>query len=738
MSNPSRPPKDFTLTQLSLAVAPDSWMPDGYDLKARAYKKAENVIEVLSGLDMELSRSFVIPREHTVDERVRLSKGPAMALAKTGVPSARVRSAFAKALINRAYGALPAEGPFGKEAVGKAMAGKVYVDAGTEGALGRIALAYPRVSDRPRAPVSAAEASGAMERCGLRMDQLPLPALRPYPLIAQEGEASITVNPNADNGFPVLGKWTTPDAAVMCMELAVAVRRELERVEDVGAWLRQAEADRPWLVACRGKAKGDYYSQEKVVEARMRFYNAFPRQMLMNMQIATQVLEQNSSNILSGVGHSGIGISLVRGGCGDLVKALDAQLRKDGYAYVHVGDDSWVIIRRGGELIMFALDCSNFDLTQHGDVTREVHVAIRKQLERIDVKAARLWEAYARERLVVVVGAHVRRWKHAGPSGMPLQSKVNDVLMDVMINRLLAKLGGTELLTAARVDLAVREAAASMGFVAKLEQFGVTRAQSLYEALERNPFLFIGYYFHVRDGEVRVFSDVPRTYAQVPFPTMKWHKTGRDLAIMEAMRLGSISLNLGRPLAELDESFDAFRREAVAHVKRAIEIFGDTDDARIRWAVGENVFGAEVVPSLSGLLKAMERPIEWLWTKELPMPHVSSFLPLDYKSWADEVIEEEKREAELVGLSIARPLPDLSVRPARITQSREPTHPPTIANSGRPPPTAVWGPNKAPRDTTEGAPSRRARRRDGIAMRDFHQMLEEEEIDLGSDEDEYA
>jgi hypothetical protein len=103
------------------------------------------------------------------------------------------------------------------------------------------------------------------------------------------------------------------------------------------------------------------------------------------------------------------------------VDALQVQLDAHGCGFVHVGDDSLVVVKVGDQMVSFALDCSSFDLTQHGDCTKEVHDALRGVLEQVDAVAANIWHALARERVAVIVGGAAVRMKHAGPSGMPLQ-----------------------------------------------------------------------------------------------------------------------------------------------------------------------------------------------------------------------------------------------------------------------------------------------------------------------------
>lgn len=687
MSNPARPPKQPTGTQLALASSPDSFLPEGFQERAVQLRALEAAQALLAPLDMELASAFYVPRELTASAAVISSSRPTFALAAKGKPQARVRSALAKEVANEVWGHLP---PEWRSRVGAKMEGTVYVQGGTEGTLERLAQAYPKRGQVPASPITVAEAAAAKVRCGVSLAHLAPDVLRPYTLLPALGSQEVSVNPHSENGFPVLEYWTTPGAAQKCYQLASQIRKEMER-EGVLDWKLRAEAERPWLVAVKGKAKADYYSQEKVVGARMRFYNVLPRQIVLNMQVATQVLEHHARSILDDSRiHSGIGVSLVRGGADELVRALDEQLAREGCAYVHVGDDSWVIMRDGAGVVMFALDCSNFDLTQHAVVTQAVKFALVEELRRVDMVAAELWQRYNDSRLVVVSGSLVRRFKHGGPSGMPLQSKVNDLLMDVMIDRVVRRLRGRAL-SEGKVGEAVHGVARDMGFVAKLEQFSQVAAPTIREALKLRSFLFIGYYFHTLSTEqVAVHCDLPRTMAQLPFPGQKWIAT-QDVLPREAMRLGSISMNLGIPPRELEAAFAAFRDKAAALVERALAECGDVQDPKLRWAVAENPHAAEVQPSLSGLLRAMRRGPEQLWLA--PADELPSTRTLVYPAMQQ-------------------------VAPLFLRRPAEPTHPPTPANDGRPPPTAVWGPDKPPqqRELLERAgPSRRRKRDRGAA-----------------------
>lgn len=167
---------------------------------------------------------------------------------------------------------------------------------------------------------------------------------------------------------------------------------------------------------------------------------------------------------------------------------------------------------------------------------------------------------------------------------------------------------------------------------------------------------------------------------------------------MEAMRLGSMVLSAGLPTVPLQAAFDRWRAAARGLVERAIEAAGDVSDERLRWAVGEALFGPQAEPSLRGLLRALERDPEKLWLEaEAELPSTTSLVYPEGGSWADAVeVEEEEAALAAGGVRVPRgaPLP----APRFVRGEPPPTHPTTARNHGRYPPTARWAPNKPPRD----------------------------------------
>lgn len=735
MSNPLRAPT------VSVAAASEGF-PDAYFVMdadfATRQGNAKNVSYLqsqLEPLDMDVVPAFNLQKEFCVLEEVTKSAREKLAAARGGKPSFRVRSSCAKEVTRAIWAELPEDGFGGRAAVAPVARDKFYVDGGAEYALGRVTAAYPKRGARIARPITAGEAKEAARNCGLAVEHLPGHAVRAYPLIPWSDEQkAIAINPHADNGFPVMGKWSTDGAQPRVLSLALRVRQEVAAAqktrEGVWGWVRAQEDVRPWLVACQGKAKADYYKGAKIRSGGLRFYNVLPRQIMLNMQVATQPLEAASRNILV-EGHSGIGMSLVRGGAAELVARLQQQLDEGESAYVHVGDDSWVALKVQGRIKMFALDCSSFDLTQHAATTLEVHKELARQLRLIDAPAADLWYAYMRERVVVTAGAVTRRWRHGGPSGMPLQSKVNDMLMDVMITRALK--GGDPEWSEAEWDVHLRKVGSELGFEVRVEQFCDLEAETLVEALEQRPFLFVGYYFHIRNGQVMVCCDLPRTLSQMPYPGLKWMKTDKELLTMEAMRLGSMYLSAGVPPAAYQRAFNAWRDAALGLISRALALAGDVTDERLRWAVGEAVHGPAVEPSLKGLYAAVQRDPRALWLeKEKELPSTSELVPL---TWADEVEEEEAEERAQLGIPARPAAYPGRLAPAALKPAAKPTHPVTARNDGRPPPWKVWAPAKPPRMREGTTRVKRVARRGRVVV---EEESEEEWYSDDSDEEVYG
>lgn len=718
MSNPSRAPREFVDGKFTERM-PDCHFPFMYAepaterekrLKKNAWELVMNdaknldlLVPQLSVLDMEVREPFVIPREHTVDPTAFQSSKPFFALAKKGRIATRPRTDHARDVCNVAYPLLP-EG--WRNLVREKALDLALVDGGAEFTLGRLLKAYPAKGSRISQPITRAEARVAWrEEVGSLLTD-PTEFLtyttederRPYPMFTDEvGGRAVRVNLKANNGFPVLGKGDNAEAREKYLALAVSVRGELEAayakdpIGGVWQWLRTAEKERPWLVALQGKAKADYYSAEKTEKKMLRFYNAMGRQIMLNIQSATQVVEDLAQSILDHPGNrSSSGVALNRGGAAKLVEALEDQLAFDERGHTRMGDDSWVVIQLAGFLLEFALDCSNFDLTQHAELTEEVHREGREIDSRVDPVAAQLLYAYRRQRLVVAMLRLAYQFSHGGPSGLPGQSKVNGVIMGVAIARATDEIerrvnvDGADP-TAELVAAVLAGVGRGMGITIKLEQYRLTPLTStaaeenpIKHALSKAPFLYLGYYFYNEDGVVAVHADMPRSLAQMRYPTLKWMKTSDETRTMEVARLASTVLSWGRPTADLLPAFDAIKFELLKRLTAEITVNGDYEDTRLRWAVqagaaaGDEETLGQTLGSLSGIKRALERTWDELWLE-------------DGSSSADE------EEGTIVRTT---PVERIDLRTKTKPASRQPTN----KTAGRNPNTKVFAPALPPRN----------------------------------------
>lgn len=713
-------------------------------------------------LDMELAPSVNIPLRHTLN-RALFNAAPHKqnGRANTGTATLRKRSHQGLMVVKAFHSKLPVVASRRadyalKPLVEARIRNVVAADGGTRNTIGRIAKAYPKKGSSVEFPPTISEVKKAIASSGLDLSAIPKELLRPLDLSAVGQEhAEITINTKADSGFPVDVKITEPGALEKIMGLAKGLRAECEREykkdPENGVWkyIRNLEDTAPYMVALKGKCKADCYKTEKIEAFQMRFYNALGRQVILNMQVSTQVMESVSRNILDGSEyHSAQGVSLVRGGANDLVMGMDTQLMNEGVSYVHVGDDSWVAMLVEDGIVLFSLDCSNFDLTQHSEATARIHSALRTELERIDPVSGQVWYAFARERLVVTHGWATYKWKHAGPSGMAIQSKVNDVLMDVVLQRV------TRLRSVAKdresLNQALQEIGRGMHLDIRLEDYEfVPGRQTISDALRDVSFLFIGYRFYNENGDVMVFCDLPRSLSQMAFPGLKWVDDKRELAVTEAIRLGSTMMNMGLPPSELLPAYKQARDEVYSLIKRVIKENGDINDEKLKWAVQASPYSGGVIPSLSGTLRALEK-VEELWSPGVELASTSEMvdaltLPRAFLSWAEEVEEVElERKKEHFVRPLARTVdPKLArIKRTLIQRRPKPTHPATLKNLGREPPTAVWGPDKQPRVSTEATVVRYERAKDYVGSRRDRSGYDPNaddisEVSEASDYDEY-
>jgi hypothetical protein len=100
------------------------------------------------------------------------------------------------------------------------------------------------------------------------------------------------------------------------------------------------------------------------------------------------------------------------------------------------------------------------------------------------------------------------------------------------------------------------------------------------------------------------------------------------------------------------------------------------------------------------LLRAVLREPAELWLEK--EQELSSFSELVLFDWAAQAEEEERQVDLSLGIVRRRPPSETGIARVPLAAGRVPTHPVSLRNDGRPPPTAVWGPDKAPRQRESG------------------------------------
>jgi hypothetical protein len=490
---------------------------------------------------------------------------------------------------------------------------------------------------------------------------------------------AVKFNHKADMGLPTLGK---PDA--FNLDIALAVYRDLNQRfglaykaqggDGVVRAVRTMEVEHPELVTLLGKTKSDFYNKEKQMSGEGRFYTVVPFPFRFGMAAVTQAFERHKNNIFVR-GHSAQGISLQKGGADLLARKLDEQLRANGVAWTHNGDDTWFVVKVGALVVQFALDATAFDLSQRREVTHQAHLVVAEKLALIDPTWAWVWYALMRERTIIVNGSNRVRMMDGGPSGMALQSVVNDLLMEVACQRLARRLERGDASDEAWLASQVAAVGTELGFVFRLETYTSTVASTLAQALVTSPFLYIGYIFYTDiTGRVCVFCDVARTLAQLPYPGDKW-EAKEDKLLATALRLMSIKIGMGEPPACLVGGYSAFERQVLRMSERALRSAGPkADDPLPWWAVQfSELVGGERATSVRALYTLCALPASRLW---------------GVQGFTDEVREPPaEEEAEVAGVLSSTParrrlptLARLSALPVRTETPR------SVAQLGRPPP----------------------------------------------------
>lgn len=802
MSNPLMS-KTKRMPDMSGRTLPSAVFHDGpaWHSAQAALRDTDTMVErLLAGRSsrMTVLPSVVLPDamvERTCDPRLKSKKKVEERLILAGGDKAnqdgvakievRKRSGVSYRIANSLYLSLPSENKAHPQATQAAVADTmkdfVFARGLPNFCVDRLSKYLPKDGCASRLrPVTVSEAAKAYANCGLmsaESDQV----ISPLPVydVPDDVEA-IKVNTRSSNGSPVFGSLRTEGADVLVRENYEWVYTQLQtvlseaafdglskiatakKVKDVVTSLYQSH---PYMMVLVGKAKTDVYSVDKLGvdgDFSMRFYNAYPRHWALFMQQGVQAVEGLAKNILDGDNfHSAIGVSLSGGGADAMITALDEQLVKDGFAYVHVGDDTFLAVRVGGSTYLFSVDMSSFDLTQVSEVTEAIHERGACEIAAADPGAAGAWLAYMRSRPVLVANAICVLMKDAGPSGSPGQSKlVNDPLCDVGCQRVLAELkrrwganplswfgGATPANVERDIADAVFAAFGSLGLVAKLECVAhVWGSHSVRAVLETTPFLFLGYYFYAEGGEVRVYADLARSMRQMVYPPFKYTTDDNAFRAHELLRSAQVLASQGLFPSHLRDA----QRKLWADVGLELEKLGDDvelslmdDDALVM------VYAPDVPASARGVAALMLRGPEGLWAPtplgaDGPIVVHTKFIAVAEPAAPGRAVVERLDEVEA---ALERLKKVAKVTKARLKQTpatfdranavaaikagaREPEHyrvgrsgagrPPKKVHRGLAVPlraTVVHGEDAGP------SGSARTRRRDGMARRDFqHEM----------------
>lgn len=649
MSNPLRAPRETVQS-----VAPSAFLLDFDKTVVNPRHSLEDVVDFYARvMGMKMRNSVYIDPTYMAEPPLNPTAQQTLATAQLGGLQFTNRSKSAFEVNTAMWRTLSSEdGDFTTQgAVRRVMTDRFYVTGATSMTRGRWLKYYRPTHMLSRNALdvpTADEVAHALDASGCVMRG----PIAPYVIVRTDPDVpAVLMNRHSDNGYPVGGRGDTPGAMEKVLALVDDITlllgalprtvqfgkgdfppaegvRKAELVEqEIYRWFEA----KPELVLVKGKCKQDYYSAAKIHSRSLRFYNALPRQMVLIMQRATQPFEAQTYSLFeNSFLHSAQKVTLVRGGADRLVRALDIQLEEHGVGYAHVGDDSWVALRSGPDLVMCALDCEAFDLTQNSAVTAEIHRQFRNMLAAIDPVAAGVWMAFARRRLLVVEQTVVVEMEHGGPSGMPMQSKVNDVLMEILIARFvrLVMEGNAHAGSAEDYDALMQRVGKRLGLRVKVEQFHRFEGVStIRQALRVRPFLFVGYYFWAsEDNFVYPFTDLPRTMAQMAYPGGKWKASNRLFLRTEAMRLTSIAMGSGLAPPSLRTAQLALFQECSRLLATAINDTDNPDevDERLVWAtqvaplaMNENTV-ALFAASLRGLQQAFDdgRGVLKLWRHE--------------------------------------------------------------------------------------------------------------------------
>lgn len=345
--------------------------------------------------------------------------------------------------------------------------------------LGRFLKSYPRRGAEVQS-ISPGEATSALIAAGLGLTRLYQSALEDKvpPRYLFNGDPiegkQIRLNLQASAGLPFGGTLKDEAVRAAVFELAYSMYDDIKRLlvgapkvpphaTIVGPELRrkvrlpdynyvrkvmqQLAGKRPELFGVIMKAKADVVSIEKCADQN-RIINNIPAYARVLMSCGTQpLIDEFGFNILGSAWEffrSFKGVKMM----GDELSAsihLVALCRRThvcrGTADLHydfgiMGDDSHINFRYGNFVGIASLDVTNMDMSQHADLTQNVHLQMYEAVAVVCPVAAALWVHFMRDKTVVLEGASTVGMTHGATSGIAMIDVNNGAVMAVFITRM--------------------------------------------------------------------------------------------------------------------------------------------------------------------------------------------------------------------------------------------------------------------------------------------------------------
>lgn len=622
---------------------PSCWFTEGevaqLAINEENFSNKEKVFELLSDTSLVPCPSRYLERALAVGEPYKTQfkragaemrvkgKDPSDATVLANSPLEKVRfrkrSGEAREVSNILYALLPLET---RDLVFSRVVETTQFSGGVQHTLGRLAemgtsdVTYVDGKKITLRVISDGEAAGAANASGVpKLSFTARSRPRLYPSVTVED--AIRLNVDADAGFPTGGCFRDTEVKDVTDSILQEFDFKMGRCPDFDTKLRVLEEWRrsePLKFLFKGKAKNaDPMKRSKILAGKARFINVCPQWAKIAMMRGTQALEMDCRNVLQSPAsvRTFKGATIAHGGAMALDMILDNRAHRDAYAYTTTGDDTKTLWYLLDGTAMLSLDVTIFDLMQRLRMKLAILAYLRDSLKQYDESAAALWWMLSLMREVTIAGECTVEMTDGGPSGMPLQSLVNDMIMNVFMSRLVslakAELGVSDLSDERRtfncsrahfdawVPNAIERVGATMCFEARVDEKLLSHALTMRGALVKSSLLYVGYNFYTRaDGLVLPFIDLPRAMAQWVYPNTSYTREKARFKISEWIRLGATMLGWGVPPTHLAPSV------AAAALLIQGKLRGLTDEALPE--LNESAFaGVDLPRTIHGLARAL-------------------------------------------------------------------------------------------------------------------------------------